>query len=63
MERKTTMDFIQSIIDGRLFRQAIRMKRRFGFSVLIIEGDTLYNTPIDIHPHSIKGALVNLVLM
>lgn len=29
VERKTTLDFAQSIIDGRLFRQALLMKQNF----------------------------------
>lgn len=62
VERKTTFDFAQSIIDGRLFKQAERMKRFSDFSVMIIEGSNFYDTSIDIHSHAIKGAFVSMIL-
>jgi ERCC4-type nuclease len=37
-ERKTLKDFAQSIVDGRLFRQAIRLANSKYKSVLILEG-------------------------
>lgn len=37
-ERKTVLDFENSIVDGRLFDQLDRMKRAFESPVLIIEG-------------------------
>ena len=60
IERKTTRDFAQSIIDGRLFRQAENMKKAYELCLFIIEGNNLYNTSIDIHPHAVKGALMSL---
>ena len=63
VERKTDIDFIQSIIDGRLFRQAARLKQAFQSSAVIIEGQNLYNSPINVDSHSIKGALVSLALV
>ncbi len=63
IERKTTLDFAQSIIDGRLFRQATKIKKSFDTSFLIVEGIDIYNTSINIHPHAIKGALISMVLM
>ena len=62
IERKTTLDFAQSVIDGRLFKQAAKMKQLFDFFIFIIEGDNLYNPSINIHPHAILGALVSLAL-
>lgn len=61
IERKTTLDFVQSIIDGRLFKQIAWMKRLFDFAAVIIEGKDLY-TSMDIHPHAVKGALISLAL-
>lgn len=60
VERKTTLDFVLSIIDGRLFKQAARMRRFFNEVFLIIEGKDLYNLSVDIHPHAIKGALISI---
>jgi ERCC4-type nuclease len=37
-ERKTLKDFARSIVDGRLFRQAIRLANSKYKSVLILEG-------------------------
>lgn len=62
VERKTTLDFAQSIIDGRLFKQAERMRSFFDFSLVIIEGNDFYDTSVDIHPHAIKGAMVSMAL-
>ncbi|MFH1847332.1 MAG: ERCC4 domain-containing protein [Candidatus Omnitrophota bacterium] len=62
IERKTTVDFVRSIIDGRLFIQALRMSKSFDVVLFIVEGKDLYNTGIDIHEHSVKGALISLAL-
>ena len=60
VERKTALDFAQSIIDGRLFKQAGMMKKYFDYSLVIITGDLLI---IDnIHPHAINGALISLTM-
>jgi ERCC4-type nuclease len=39
IERKTVTDFEKSIIDGRLFEQALRLKANYALPILIIEGD------------------------
>lgn len=62
-ERKTHQDFIVSLMDGRLFAQASRMKRNFQRCSIILEGLDLYNTSIDVHPNAIKGALVDLTVI
>ncbi|WP_456474898.1 DEAD/DEAH box helicase [Candidatus Pyrohabitans sp.] len=56
VERKTTEDFLQSIIDGRLFEQAVTLKRSYAKPVMLIEGDSLYNKR-SISPQAIRGAL------
>ncbi|MDI6751930.1 MAG: ERCC4 domain-containing protein [bacterium] len=47
VERKTASDFVQSIIDGRLFIQAKRMK---GYNdliaIFIVEGDIFIRPPL-----------------
>lgn len=60
VERKTVYDFAQSIIDGRLFKQAQKMEQFFDTALFIIEGENLYDCGIDIHPHAIKGAIVSI---
>jgi len=63
IERKTCVDFAQSIVDGRLFRQLKKMKQTFDFTFLIIEGKNIFTTTVNVHPHAIKGTLVNLALI
>ncbi len=60
VERKTTKDFIISIIDGRLFSQASRLKRFVEKPIIVIEGTDLYNTGYDMDPQAIKGAITSL---
>ncbi len=60
VERKTTRDFILSIIDGRLFSQASRLKRHAEVQLMVIEGTDLFSTGYEIDPQAIKGAIVSL---
>ena len=60
VERKTTKDFVLSIIDGRLFSQASRLKRRAEIPFMILEGINLFQTGYDVDPQVIKGAIVSL---
>ncbi|MCD6414308.1 MAG: DEAD/DEAH box helicase [Candidatus Diapherotrites archaeon] len=61
VERKTTKDFVKSIIDGRLFRQAQELKRNFEQPMIIVEGSNLFNSS-NVHPNAIRGALAAVVL-
>ncbi len=61
VERKTTEDFLQSIIDGRLFEQAVMLKRSYARPVMLIEGDSLY-TRRNISPQAIRGALAAIAI-
>lgn len=58
-ERKTTNDFVKSIIDGRLFTQLNEMKRLYPNPILIIEGNSLYEND-NIRPEAIRGALATI---
>lgn len=55
-ERKTTQDFVKSIIDGRLFTQLNEMKNIYPNPILIIEGNSLYENE-NVKPEAIRGAL------
>ncbi len=59
VERKTGRDLAISIIDGRLFKQASKMKRSSLRCLFLIEGSP-FDTNIDISTESIKGALLSL---
>jgi len=62
VERKTSNDFISSIIDGRLFRQLEELKNNFHSPLLILEGNGLFNGERKIHPNAIRGALASVSL-
>lgn len=65
IERKTTDDFIQSVIDGRLFEQLSAMSKNFECPVLIVEGDDIFESMERngrrIHPNAIRGVLASIV--
>jgi len=62
VERKTTNDFLSSLIDGRLFRQLGELKQNFRLPLLIVEGNALFNNGRKIHPNAIRGALASITL-
>lgn len=60
IERKTAKDFIGSIIDKRLYKQAKELVENFRKPVIILEGEDLYSSLI--HPNAIRGALASLAV-
>lgn len=60
VERKTGNDFIQSIIDGRLFTQAEELVDNFEKPIIIVEGN-FYGIR-NIHENALRGAISALVL-
>jgi len=63
IERKTASDYINSLIDGRLFEQLSKLKERFDKTLLIVEGD-IYKAlkGRNIHRNAILGSHVSLFL-
>lgn len=62
IERKNKRDFNKSLTDGRLLKQAQRMKEEFKVPLIILEGDeNLFNLN-EIHPNAIRGALSSLTI-
>ncbi|MBU0662416.1 DEAD/DEAH box helicase [Candidatus Micrarchaeota archaeon] len=63
VERKTVEDFLQSMIDGRLFQQIIRMNSNYKSPFIILEGNVneLY-TLRNIHKNAIIGALTSIAV-
>ncbi len=57
IERKSHSDFISSIIDGRLFRQAKALKENFKIPIIIVEGSSNRR----INENALIGALASLV--
>ncbi len=60
-ERKTCDDFLQSVVDGRLFSQMAGMKDSFESPFLVIEGGTLFGRR-EIHDNAIRGALASVAV-
>jgi Fanconi anemia group M protein len=60
VERKSTRDFVGSVIDKRLHKQAKDLVESFQRPVIILEGDDLYSGGL--HPNAIRGALASLAV-
>ena len=61
VERKTVRDFVDSLVDGRLLEQASRLVGAAPRSLLLIEGEGLFESN-RVHPHALMGALTTLAL-
>jgi ERCC4-related helicase len=60
VERKSTQDFVKSVIDKRLYKQAMDLVENFNKPVIILEGENLYASGL--HPNAIRGALASLAV-
>jgi len=63
IERKTVDDFLQSIIDGRLYNQLNKMSSNYSSPMILVEGnqDELF-TLRNIHRNAIIGTLTTIAL-
>ena len=61
IERKTKTDFVQSIINGRLFEQCAKLRKTGMLPLIIVEGNP-FKTNHNIKPESIKGALLSVTV-
>ena len=62
VEIKTTQDFVNSIIDGRLLQQIKMLKQDFERPLIIIEGtDDIYSMR-NVHANSIRGMLATIAV-
>jgi ERCC4-type nuclease len=62
-ERKTARDFGQSLIDGRLFSQAIRLRQSGSPSVMVLEGRETDWQKTGISREAQQGALITLAII
>ncbi|UCE52212.1 MAG: hypothetical protein JSV31_23590, partial [Desulfobacterales bacterium] len=62
-ERKTLNDFAKSIIEGRLFIQAIRLASATYKSVLILEGTSKDLNETGVRREAMQGALITVCLI
>ena len=63
VERKTLKDFAISIIDGRLFKQMIRLVNSNSKAVLIMEGTASDTAELGMTREAIQGALITVSLV
>ena len=63
IERKTAADFAQSLMDGRLFGQAVRMATSSLRPAYILEGSSAEWSGLGVSRESLQGALVSLMLI
>ena len=61
VERKTTEDFLQSIIDKRLLEQILNLRQNYTRPILIIEGRGIYSKR-GVHPNAVRGALASITV-
>ena len=62
-ERKTLNDFAVSIVDGRLFKQAVRLASSDYKSVLILEGTGKDLSEAGVRREALQGALITVSLI
>jgi len=60
VERKTVEDFLNSVIQNRLFMQIAKLKSAYSRAVIIIEGENLYMGGV--HPKAVRGAIASLIV-
>jgi len=63
VERKTLKDFGKSIVDGRLFKQMIRLANSTSQGVLILEGTAADTVDLKMTRESMQGALITVSLI
>jgi len=62
VEFKNVEDFVNSIIDKRIFDQAVKLKKSYENKILIIQGQEDIYSVRRIHPNAIRGVLASLLL-
>jgi Fanconi anemia group M protein len=61
VERKTVPDFVASLEDGRLFRQAAALTRACHRPLLVVEGTEAYEV-LGVAPEALRGVLLTLTV-
>jgi len=61
-ERKGVEDFVNSLLDGRLFKQVKQLKDAYKKPFLIIEGTRDMYSVRNVHANAIRGAMASLAL-
>ena len=61
IERKDVEDFASSIIDGRLFQQAAKLKASYTKPVIVVEGESLTGSG-RVRPEAMMGAYASILI-
>jgi len=61
VERKGTADFVDSLLDGRLFDQMTELCDQYARPMLILEGESIFGHR-NVHENALRGALASLAL-
>jgi ERCC4-related helicase len=61
VERKEVEDFASSIIDGRLFQQAVKLKESYSNPLILVEGETWSGTG-RVRPEAMMGAYASVLV-
>jgi len=63
IERKTTTDFLDSLINKRrnLLEQILRMRKEYKKPVLVIEGESLYGQR-NVHPNVVRAVMATIAI-
>mgnify|MGYP001561479704 CR=1 FL=1 len=62
IEKKTQLDFLNSIIDKRMLSQLVVLKENFSLPLLIIEGEENIYRLRNFHPNAIRGMLAAIAI-
>ena len=62
VEFKTTEDFVNSLIDGRLLGQLRRLKEQYLKPLVVIEGEQDLYSVRNVHPHALQGMLATILI-
>ena len=62
-ERKTLQDFARSIVDGRLFRQMVRLANSSCRGVLVLEGTAKDLAGVAVRREAMQGTLISVSLI
>lgn len=63
VERKSSSDFVRSLMDGRLFRQVRRLKHEAERPVIIVQGRLPGSVGPQVDPAAVRGAVVSVAVM
>ncbi len=61
VERKKAEDFVDSLLDQRLFEQLNELEKNYENPLILIEGKNLFSHR-DIHPNAVRGALSTIAI-